>query len=253
MTVRDFDRWFDALLANRDYAAIDPSRNGLQVDNDGGDVSRVAFAVDASLETITRAAGAGAGLLFVHHGLFWGQGELVAGAHYRRVKALLDANVALYASHLPLDANAECGNNIGLARRLALGDLRRFGPWRNCLAGYAGSFDVPVTLDDVLARLFVSAEKPSHVLPFGPREIKTVAVVSGSGSSNIADAIAEGVDLFITGEVKHEAYHAALEAGVSVIAMGHYQSETVGVRLVAERLARETGIDTVFIDVPTGL
>jgi dinuclear metal center YbgI/SA1388 family protein len=253
MTSCDLNRWFDALLESREYAAIDPSRNGIQVENDGGEITRVAFAVDASIETISRAAGAGAGLLFVHHGLFWGQGELIAGAHYRRVKALLDANIALYASHLPLDANAECGNNIGLARRLSLGNLRRFGPWRNCLAGYAGQFDVPVILDDVLAWLFTSGEKPVHVLPFGPREIRTAAVVSGGGSSNIADAIAEGVDLFITGEIKHEAYHTALEAGVSVIAMGHYQSETVGVRLVAERLARETGIDTVFIDVPTGL
>ena len=77
--------------------------------------------------------------------------------------------------------------------------------------------------------------------------------MSGSGSSNIHDAIAEGIDLFVTGEIKHEAYHLALEAGVSVVAMGHYQSETVGVRLVAERLARETGIEAVFIDVPTGL
>lgn len=253
MNVHSLSRWFDALLDTGAFAAIDPSRNGLQVENDGSEVSLVAFAVDASLETIARAASAGADLLVVHHGLFWGSGETLVGGHYRRVKALLDANLALYASHLPLDAHPECGNNAGLAGRLSLSGLRRFGPWRGCLAGYAGSFDSPVSLDDALSRLFPSGERPASVLPFGPRELKTCAVVSGGGASNLADAIAEGVDLFITGEIKHESYHPALEAGVSVIAMGHYQSETVGVRLLAERLARETGIEATFIDVPTGL
>ena len=253
MTNRDLERWFESLLDNEALAAIDPSRNGMQVENDGREVSLVAFAVDASLETIARAAAAGAGLLFVHHGLFWGRSELLTGAHYRRVKALLAANLGLYASHLPLDIHPECGNNSGLARRLSLKDLRRFAPWRGCLAGYAGSFEEPVSLDEALARLFPLGEKPAHVLPFGPREIKTVGVVSGCGSDNVYDAISERLDLVITGEVEHEAYHPALESGISVVAMGHYQSETVGVKLVAERLARETGIDTVFIDVPTGL
>ena len=253
MNASSLARWFDALLDTGSFASVDPSRNGLQVENDGSEVARVAFAVDASLETIARAASAGATLLVVHHGLFWGAGETLTGSHYRRVKALLDANLALYASHLPLDAHPECGNNAGLAARLALSDLRRFGPWRGCLAGFAGSFAGPVSLDTALSRLFPSGERPVSVLPFGPREIKTCAVVSGGGSSNLADAIAEGVDLFVTGEIKHEAYHPALEAGISVVAMGHYQSETVGVRLLAERLARDTGIEATFIDVPTGL
>ena len=253
MNASSLSRWLDALLDTGSYASVDPSRNGLQVENDGAEVSRVAFAVDASLETIARAASAGATFLVVHHGLFWGAGETLTGNHFRRVKALLDANLALYASHLPLDAHPECGNNAGLAERLALSERRRFGPWRGCLAGFAGAFAEPVSLDTALSRLFPSGERPVSVLPFGPRELKTCAVVSGGGASNLADAIAEGVDLFVTGEIKHESYHPALEAGISVVAMGHYQSETVGVRLLAERLARDTGIEATFIDVPTGL
>jgi len=253
MTVPELVRWFEILLEPDSYDAADPSRNGLQVAGNGAEIGRVAFAVDASLETIERAAAAGAGLLFVHHGLFWRESLCVTGAHYRRIKALLDANLSLYACHLPLDAHAECGNNAGLAIRLGLGNLRRFGPWHGSLIGYAGDFPAPVSLDEVIARLFPDGKKPAHILPFGPREIRTVGIVSGGASDNVHDAIAEGLDLYITGEIEHEAYHHALENGISVIACGHYQSETVGVRLVAERLGLETGVDTVFIDVPTGL
>lgn len=253
MTAIELSRWFDRLLEPDIFTAADPSRNGLQVDNGGSAIGRVAFAVDASLETIERAISTGAGMLVVHHGLFWRESEPLTGYHYKRIKALLDSGLALYASHLPLDAHAECGNNAGLAARLSLGKLHPFGLWHGCLIGYAGEFETAVDLDEILRRLFPDGKKPAHILPFGPRAIRTVGIVSGGASDNVHDAIAEGLDLFITGEIEHEAYHPALESGISVVACGHYQSETVGVRLLAERLGRETGIDTVFIDVPTGL
>jgi len=102
MTSIELNRWFAGLLQPELFESADPSQNGIQVDNNGADISRVAFAVDACQETIDRAIQAGAGMLFVHHGLFWGSAEPVTGIMYRRVRTLLGANVALYASHLPL-------------------------------------------------------------------------------------------------------------------------------------------------------
>src|SRR5512135_3075170 len=97
--------------------AKDWGENGLQVE--GADqVRRLAFAVDASLAAISSATSAGAGILIVHHGLFWGKTLRIVGAHRRRVKALLDANCSLYAVHLPLDRHPEVGNNAELARLL---------------------------------------------------------------------------------------------------------------------------------------
>ncbi len=253
MKTGDLDRWFSALLDPERYEAADPSRNGLQVDNDGADITRIAFAVDACLETVERARSAGAGMLFVHHGLFWQDCERITGIHYGRIKALLGANMALYASHLPLDAHPEVGNNAGLAARLGLANLEPFGEWHGCDIGFRGETASPASLDDILGRLFPDGKKAAHVLPFGPKGISRIGIVSGGASDEVHQAIALGLDLFITGEIGHEIYHAALENGISVIAGGHYQTETVGVRLVAERLGRETGIDTVFIDVPTGL
>jgi len=249
----DLDSWFKNLLKPEFFEANDPSMNGLQVDNNGADVSRIAFAVDACQETIERASRAGAGMLFVHHGLFWGNPLAIKGTHYRRVKTLIDSNMALYASHLPLDAHPEVGNNSGLAERIGLMNLKPFGEWRGYEIGFSGEFAEAVSFDTVLARLFPDGKKPAHVLPFGPREIRTAAIVSGDASDEIHQAIELGCDLYITGEIEHEAYHPALENRINVIAGGHYQTETVGVRLVAERLAKETGIDTVIIDVPTGL
>lgn len=253
MTSGELERWFSALLGPAGFEGNDPSLNGLQVDNDGSDIARVAFAVDACQETIERAARAGAGMLFVHHGLFWSEPERLTGRMYRRIKTLMTSNLALYASHLPLDAHGECGNNAGLARRLGLENLVPFGHWRGVSIGFRGEFPAPVSLDEAIARLFPDGQRCAHVLPFGPKDIRTAGVISGGASDEVHQAIELGLDLYVTGEIGHEIYHPALESGISVIAGGHYQTETVGVRLVAERLARETGIDTVFIDVPTGL
>ncbi len=253
MTTRELDRWFQSVLNPGAFNAADPSLNGIQIDNDGADVTRVAFAVDACLETVERALEAGAGMLFVHHGLYWGKSVAVTGRHYRILKRALEGNLALYASHLPLDAHPECGNNAGLAARLSLESLEPFGVWHGAALGFRGILPRPLSLDEVTARLFPDGKKPLHVLPFGPRSISTVGIVSGGAADEVHEAIALGLDCYVTGEISHEQYHPVMENRISVIAGGHYQTETVGPRLTAERLARETGIDTIFIDVPTGL
>lgn len=253
MTTKDLNFWFEQVLETDRFADSDPSKNGLQVDNDGAKITRVAFAVDACLETIERAATAGAGMLVVHHGLFWKECERVTGPHYRRLRTLMTSNLALYASHLPLDAHKELGNNAGLADRISLVNREPFGLWRGCVIGVSGSFEKPVSLGTLCTRLFPGDAQPPHILPFGPQEIRTAAVVSGGASSELYQAIDAGIDCFITGEIGHEEYHHALENKITVIAGGHYRTEIVGVQQLAARLGRETGIDTVFIDVPTNL
>ncbi len=253
MTAREIALWLERYLDGGRFEGADPSRNGLQVENSGGTVSRVAFAVDACLETVRRAASAGAGMLVVHHGLFWRDAERVVGGHYRRLKALLDADMALYASHLPLDAHPSVGNNAGLAARLGLQSLEPFGDWHGATIGLRGTIPDGVTLAELLARLDPDRIMTPRVLPFGPERISSVAVVSGGGADELYQAIECGADCFVTGEIGHEEYHHALENGISVVAAGHYATETVGPRLLMAEFARATGTDSVFIDVPTGL
>ncbi len=253
MNAIELSSWLDRLLEVPRFGGVDPSQNGLQVENDGAGIARVAFAVDACLQTIERAAAAQAGLLVVHHGLFWRDPERVVGNQYRRLKALLDSNIALYASHLPLDAHPELGNNAGLAARLSLTDVEPFGDWKGCAVGVRGRFSEPVSLDRAVELLCPDGAPLLSLLPFGPKSISTVAVVSGSGSNELYQALEAGIDLFVTGEISHEDYHHALEGRISVAALGHYRSETVGVRLLSAALGRETGLETLFIDAPTGL
>ncbi|MGI5173183.1 Nif3-like dinuclear metal center hexameric protein [Treponema sp. OMZ 840] len=255
MTLHEIDAWFRSFLDMHAFAQ-DSSQNGIQVQNvnpDGTHIIKAAFAVDACLETIERAAKIQAQLLVVHHGLFWGKEQVLTGIHYRRIKALMDNDMALYASHLPLDADELTGNNYGIARRLCLSNIRPFGLWKGMTIGVQGEFDQSLCLDTIIRRLFPNGEKIQTLLPFGKKDIKKVAIISGGAGNQLQQAVQEKIDLFITGEIGHEQYHEALENGINVIAGGHYQTETVGVSLLAEKMHKELSVETVFIDVPTGL
>jgi dinuclear metal center YbgI/SA1388 family protein len=253
MKLTELDAWFRSFLDMEEFRRADPSSNGVQVENSGADIQKVAFAVDACQETIERAAAAGAGMLFVHHGLFWGHPLTVTGSHYRRIASLLRHDMALYACHLPLDANNPYGNNFGLGEQIGLTSLEPFGEWRHAVIGVKGQFIQSVTIDEVIRRLFPDGTKPLTVLPFGPAAVKTAGIISGGGGDEAEQAIEQRLDLYITGEISHEVYHMALENGITVIAGGHYRTETIGVRRIAEKLSGETGIETLFIDLPTGM
>lgn len=253
MTTDELNQYFYNLLEIRNFAEADPSQNGLQVDNSGKEVRKAAFAVDACMETIKRAAELGADMLFVHHGLFWGKSTLITGIHYKRIKALIDNDIALYAVHLPLDAHPRYGNNVGLAERIGLHELKPFGKWKGVQIGLCGSFEKELSLDEAVLKLFPNGEKVLNILPFGKRKIKTAGIISGGGAGGIQEAALQGLDLYITGEIEHAVYHTALENRINVIAGGHYQTETVGVQLVAEKLERDTGLEVCFVDVPTGM
>lgn len=253
ITLKDLDRWFRSILPIDDLAGSDYSLNGVQVGRMEKEVTRVAFAVDACLETITRAGEAGADLLFVHHGLFWGKPEAITGSHYRRVRKLIEDDTALYAAHLPLDMQQELGNNAGLAGRLGLTDLQPFGRYKQIRIGYSGYLPEPLSLPEVMARLDLAEEDALGVLNFGPERVSTVAIISGGADKEVVQAIDAGVDLYITGELSHQVYHTCLEGKINLIAAGHYWTETVGVQLLSRRLEEEKGLETVFIDVPTGL
>ncbi len=253
MTIRDFDRWCRSVLEIDALAGIDDSLNGIQVDRSPTPLRRVAFAVDACAETIRRAVEAKADALFVHHGLFWGKPLAVQGALRERLKLLLDADLALYACHLPLDKHPEVGNNACLARLLGLEKLEPFGLYHGVKLGFKGRFPEPVSLDEAVRRILPDGSRPRCLIPSGPDRVATAAVVSGGAPFEHLQAVAEGLDLYVTGEPSHSIYHGALESRVTFLAAGHYATETHGVRAVAERLALETGLETRFIDLPTGL
>jgi dinuclear metal center YbgI/SA1388 family protein len=227
--------------------------NGVQVDNDGAPLQKIAFAVDASLETFKRAAECGAGIVFVHHGLFWGSPLPLTGNHRQRIKFLLDHNICLYAVHLPLDQHPELGNNAGLAELLNFKNIEPFGLYHGRKIGYKGNLTVPLSIDEAVKKIDFMGRPPQGIFPFGKPENRTCAVISGGAAFEVKQAIDEGIDLYVTGEASHQMYHECLEGRINMIAGGHYSTEVWGVRRMMERCAAELHLSVEFIDVPTGL
>jgi len=232
---------------------MDNSMNGIQVDNDGSEIKKIAFGVDASLETFERTAAAGASLLFVHHGLFWGTPLPLTGNHRRRLQFLLDHNICLYAAHLPLDQHPQLGNNASLAALLGLENIEPFGGYHGKKIGYKGTFPAPVTVDQAAQKITFAGRPPLGIYPFGKKENASCAVMSGGAAGESRQAIDEGIDLYVTGEMLHMVYHECLEGKLNLVAGGHYSTEVWGLRSLMSRCAEELHIDAEFIDVPTGL
>jgi dinuclear metal center YbgI/SA1388 family protein len=233
--------------AFKDY---DGAVNGLQVEN-RGTVSRVAAAVDASLATIRLAHAAGADLLVVHHGLFWGPSHPWTGHRYELLRTLLDANLAVYSSHFPLDAHPTLGNSVRLARALK---LRPTGPFFCSRDGHWGvRAETRLSRDELAARLAGATGSVPRVIPGGPSVCRRIGVVTGGAGGELRLAAAEGVDTFITGEGPHWTYALAEELGVNVLYGGHYATETFGVQALAAELARKFRLPWTYVDHPTGL
>ncbi|GGN08279.1 Nif3-like dinuclear metal center hexameric protein [Halarchaeum nitratireducens] len=245
---------YDERLRTEDYADVDASANGLQVGPADREITHAAFAVDAVAETAAAAADAGADLLVTHHGLSWGGIERVTGRQYGRIAPLIEHDVALYVSHLPLDGHPELGNAAGIADLLGLTDVEGFGSVGPETAGLRGSADalaradVNALLDDELDHGGTGV----RCLDFGPETIEDVAILTGAGADFLDEAVAAGVDAFVTGEPKGKTYHEAKEAGVNVFCGTHYGTETFGVRSLMD-LADSWGVETTYLDAPTGL
>ncbi len=230
----------------------DSSNNGLQV---GGaeEVTRLAFAVDASLAAFEAARARAAQMLIVHHGLFWSRPLMITGIHRRRLQTLLDAGIALYAAHLPLDYHEEVGNNVTLARWLELEEVEPFGAYKGLPAGSAGRLSRPCSLGQFTLQVErLLGEPVLRVWPFGSEAVQKVGIVSGGAGSLVSQAVDAGVDVYLTGEVSHIAYHEARELGVNVVFGGHYATETAGLKSLAEHLAARFDLETTFLDLSTG-
>ena len=255
MDLSTFVDRLDEELRTADFADLDASANGLQVGPDEMQIDRAAFAVDGVRETIDRAAEADADVLVTHHGLSWGGIERVTGRVYDRLAPLLRADLALYVSHLPLDAHPQLGNAAGVADVLDLGDREPFGELGPEYVGQQGVASTPYAaaeLGDRLESGLDTGPGSVRVLDFGPEELSRIAIVTGSGTDWLDEAVAAGADALVTGEGKGKVYHEAREAGVTVVLAGHYATETFGVRALAEHVA-DWGVETTYLDVPTGL
>jgi dinuclear metal center YbgI/SA1388 family protein len=241
--------FLDRLLAPETFSDYGP--NGLQVPGPA-EVETVVTGVSASAELFERSAAEGAGMVLVHHGLFWpGMPQHIDAALHRRLKPLFDHEIALAAYHLPLDAHLEHGNNALVARGLGAEDLEpafeHEGVPIGVVARFGGDGLAP---SDLFARVHELTGREPLCFAFGPDRVRTLGIVTGGGASHLDDAIALGLDAFLTGEPAERVMTQAREARVHFLAAGHYATETFGVRRLGELLAEVHGIRAIFLDDP---
>ncbi len=230
-------------------AFTDASHNGLQVENSGR-IRRVCVGVDASLEFFEKAATAGADLLICHHGLSWGDSlRRITELNYRRVKFLLDHDLALYACHLPLDAHPTLGNNARICKAFGLRTVKPFGVYNGMTIGFRGSLPKAMSYDRFKQRAHTLFGNMVGSVDAGKTTVRTVGVISGGAADEIAQAGAQGLDVYVSGEPKLMAWHLAREYGINAIFAGHYATETFGVKAVAAMLSQRMDVQTRFIDM----
>ena len=226
---------------------VDFCPNGLQVE--GKDrIGKIATSVSASVDAIDAARDWGADALIVHHGLFWTNKPIrIVASLQRKVQALMGAQISLIGYHLPMDAHQTVVNNWPAAQDLGIKELEPFGRHNNMELGVRGRLS-PTPIEDWVSRLEEYYDHKAHVALGGPQQVKKVALLSGGGHKFLEEAIAYGVDCFVTGSFDEPQWHMAHDEGIHFIAMGHHATERVGPKALASHLAKRFSIETNFVD-----
>ncbi len=243
--VADLDEILEA-DAVRDYCP-----NGLQVEG-SREVRRVVTAVSASRALFTRAVDREADAIIVHHGVLWNASEppRLVGSFRERIRILLANDVSLIAYHLPLDRHMELGNAAQLGLRLGLSELEPFAEHQGVSAGVCGVFREPVDADEFFSAVAEATDREPQIFEGNRREISSVGIVTGAAEREYHQAVAAGLDAYITGEATEWVLHQAAEDGVHFVAAGHYATERFGVRALGRWLAERHDLEVEFIEMP---
>lgn len=223
--------------------------NGMQVEGKGS-IKRVVTGVTATYALIEKAIEIKADAIFVHHGYFWrGENPQITGMKYKRLKALLENDINLYAYHLPLDIHPKFGNNAQIAELLGIeteGGLEQYNPSSVAMRGRLSN---PQSLNDFSNLVSVRLNRTPLVIAGGDHTIETIAWCTGGGQGYIEQAAEQNIDAFITGEVSEQTTHIAKEMNIHFIAAGHHATERYGAKALGEHLKDKFDLDVSFIDI----
>jgi dinuclear metal center YbgI/SA1388 family protein len=248
--------FLDAELRTSEIKDYPAAMNGLQLAN-RGDVRHVAAAVDFSTTVVLEAVARGANMLLLHHGMFWADAIPIVGPRYHRLSLLLDNDIAVYGSHLPLDLHPRFGNNVLLARELGLTPSAGFASSQGVMIGVSGTSDILTST--LVERASAFCERNARRLVTTPirsgHKTRQWGICSGAGASTdtLKEAVELGLDTIIVGEGPHHTAVQAPDLGITVLYAGHYATETLGVRAMVAEVATRFGIASSFIVAPTGL
>jgi dinuclear metal center YbgI/SA1388 family protein len=249
-SLSDIVSYTDDFLRISDVGDWDNALNGLQIENSGR-VTRIGAAVDVSTRVLTEAGKKKVDFLIVHHGLFWPGLQPVTRSLRRQLQLAFETDMALYSAHLPLDIHPRVGNNAQLVAALGLKSAQPFLEEKGQPVGL--KIRASLSRSELVRKLQKTLNGPVKVFDFGPKQTRTIGVVTGAAGSEIYRVAEENIDTFITGEAPHWAAVAAEELGMNLLLGGHYATEVFGVKALAAHLSKRFGIPWEFIDCPTGL
>lgn len=240
--------FLDDLLEIGSFSDYGP--NGLQVPG-AAEVTSVVTGVSAQLELFTQAAVGGAQMVLCHHGLFWDfHPRTITPAMKERLRVLFDADLSLAAYHVPLDAHAEVGNNALICHELGLEQAEPFAEFKGRDTGFVGRSAQGISFAELRRRCAAAFGQAPFVWDTGPELVHSVGIVSGSATDAFGEAIALGLDAFLTGEAEEHVMADARESGVHFIAGGHYATETFGIRRLGELVCERFSVEHQFVDIP---
>ncbi len=244
-------RFLDIELKTSEIPDYSGAMNGLQLAN-SGKVTKVGAAVDASLPVIEKAVAAGVDLLIVHHGLFWQGAQKIVEAQYSKLKTALDADLAIYSSHIPLDVHELYGNNALLSKAIGMDSAEPYFDYKGIKLGLKQELDISFV--SLLGRV-EEAVGGGGIVCRGRKTDKVglVGVITGGAGSEVQAMATAGIETFITGEGPHWSFPLAEELGINVIYAGHYATETFGVKAIMGLIANKNSVSKYYVDYPTGL
>ncbi len=243
----DLTRFLSELLAPDNYQDYGP--NGLQIEGTQS-IAKIAFAVSATVHSAQATVAHGAQALIVHHGLFWrfhGPRPLT-GPFARRVFPLVRHQINLYGYHLPLDGHLEIGNAATLAKKIGLQNLAPFGEYQGATIGVQGGFSRPVTAKALQKQLRQILDHTVILASPDPNApIHSLGIITGGANSQWREALAAGLDAYVTGEISEHDWHESQEAGIHMFAGGHHATEQFGIQALMARIADTFDVDCVYI------
>jgi len=232
----------------------DSSMNGLQVEG-SDEVTGIALGVDACYDLFESAKKENMNFVIVHHGFFWGKVFPITSFWKKRFKFLLENDMSLYACHLPMDANPTMGHNSAISEKLGLLNVMPFGEYHGNYIGFAGELGESVHIEKIKDKLADLFDYGVRIFKFGNENIKKIGVVSGDAATEdiLKECAEKGIDLFVTGETNHVAYHVIKELGLNVAFCGHYATERFSLFELERVLKDEFQIPVKFFEIPTGM
>ena len=242
MKAKELAKECDKILETKKFLDYPGAKNGLQASHNKP-VKKVGWAVDADIESIRKAGKEKVDLLIVHHGLFWGSSALDREIRAKRIREAKRLGLAIYSSHLPLDAHSELGNSIGLLRALGLGDSKRkpFGMAMGRAIGWkveGGRWK----LRDLVNRMSRVTGRKAVLLGRGPKICRKIGIVTG-GFGDLDQVVKARLDTLITGEADYPTEVKGKEMGINLILGGHRETEVFGAKKLAEAIQRKLSFE----------